>query len=400
MLRLKAENIEEYLSSRPEKDWKEKLGEDWKEEDIELLEIGDGNINYVYRLRHKRRKVSLVLKQSDQLLRSSGRPLDTGRSRIEEKVLRLHGELAPSFVPEVYFYDAENHIIAMEDLSDCENLRYALLEGKRFADLGERVGDFVASVSLPTTDLVLDRKEKKRWAAGYVNPDLCDITEDLVLSEPYTDYRGRNLLTEGNESFVEKEIYGDKRLYLEAGKLRVRFMNHGQALIHGDLHTGSLFVGEGEVRVIDPEFAFYGPIGYDLGNFIANLLFAREYSRTLYAEERADFLLWIEGEVCTFIDSFCRRFLSLYEKMVREPMAREESFRDWYLSEILSDAAGYAGTELIRRIVGDAKVRDLTLIPQDGRRQEAERRLILTAKRLILSRGEFQSGERYRCLLY
>lgn len=400
MRKLTGANIGDYLRSRGDEEWKKRLGEDWKEEDIEFLEIGDGNINYVYRLRHKRRKVSLVLKQSDQLLRSSGRPLDTDRSRIEEQVLRLYGKLAPFFVPEVYFYDAENHIIGMEDLSDCENLRYALLEGKKFAALGERVGDFVASVSLPTTDLVMDRKEKKRWAADYVNPDLCDITEDLVLSEPYTDYRGRNVLTKGNESFVEKEIYGDKRLCLEAGKLRERFMNHGQALIHGDLHTGSLFVREGVVRVIDPEFAFYGPIGYDLGNFIANLLFAREYSRALYAEERADFLLWIEGELRASIDSFRRSFLSLYGELVREPMAREDSFRDWYLSEILADTAGYAGTELIRRIVGDSKVRDLTAIPQDGRRQEAERRLILLGKRLILSRGGFQSGERYRCLLH
>ena len=34
-------------------------------------------------------------------------------------------------------------------------------------------------------------------------------------------------------------------------------MNNAQALLHGDLHTGSIFANEQGVKVIDPEFAFY-----------------------------------------------------------------------------------------------------------------------------------------------
>ncbi|CAN0567940.1 unnamed protein product, partial [Ectocarpus sp. 12 AP-2014] len=47
-----------------------------------------------------------------------------------------------------------------------------------------------------------------------------------------------------------------------------------QALIHADLHTGSVMAMEGSTQVIDPEFAFYGPMGFDLGALIANLLLA------------------------------------------------------------------------------------------------------------------------------
>jgi 5-methylthioribose kinase len=43
-------------------------------------------------------------------------------------------------------------------------------------------------------------------------------------------------------------------------------MNNAQALIHGDLHTGSILIKEDSMKVIDPEFAFYGPMGYDIGN--------------------------------------------------------------------------------------------------------------------------------------
>lgn len=48
-------------------------------------------------------------------------------------------------------------------------------------------------------------------------------------------------------------------------------MNNAQALIHGDLHSGSIFINEKGIKVIDPEFAFYGPMGYDIGNVIGNL---------------------------------------------------------------------------------------------------------------------------------
>ena len=35
-----------------------------------------------------------------------------------------------------------------------------------------------------------------------------------------------------------------------------------------------LFCKNDSTKVIDPEFAFYGPMGYDIGNVMANLMFA------------------------------------------------------------------------------------------------------------------------------
>ena len=53
-----------------------------------------------------------------------------------------------------------------------------------------------------------------------------------------------------------------------------RFCEKTQALIHGDLHTGSVMVTHESTQVIDPEFAFYGPMGFDIGAFIGNLFLA------------------------------------------------------------------------------------------------------------------------------
>ena len=80
-------------------------------------EIGDGNINYIFRVIEDETGKSVVLKQADKFLRSSGRPLDLDRNRIEAEILKLEGECAPEFVPKVYRYDDIMCVIVMEDIS-------------------------------------------------------------------------------------------------------------------------------------------------------------------------------------------------------------------------------------------------------------------------------------------
>lgn len=56
--------------------------------------------------------------------------------------------------------------------------------------------------------------------------------------------------------------------------LQAKFLQQRQVLLHGDLHTGSLMVTEDTTYVIDAEFAFAGPIAFDVGKMVANLLIA------------------------------------------------------------------------------------------------------------------------------
>ena len=84
---------------------------------------------------------------------------------------------------------------------------------------------------------------------------------------------------------MKRELYEDAALHLEIAKIKFEFMNNAQALIHGDLHTGSIFVRQDSTRVFDPEFAFFGPMGYDIGNVVANLIFA--YDNGVAAGETA-----------------------------------------------------------------------------------------------------------------
>ncbi len=99
--------------------------------------------------------------------------------------------------------------------------------------------------------------------------------------------RNKNIVTPGNEDFVRARLYEDEALHGEVAALRNGFMNNAQALIHGDLHSGSIFANEQGIKVIDPEFAFYGPMGYDIGNVIGNLFF-RVGQQGLYRRQRGD----------------------------------------------------------------------------------------------------------------
>jgi len=114
---------------------------------------------------------------------------------------------------------------------------------------------------LLTSDVVLDHKKKKEMVKSFINPELCEISEDLVYTEPFNDYNKRNIVFPLNQDWVTKEIYQDKELIMEAAKLKFEFMTNAQALIHGDLHTGSIFINPDSTKVFDPEFAFYGPMG-------------------------------------------------------------------------------------------------------------------------------------------
>lgn len=363
-----------------------------EDETLEGIEIGDGNINYVFKVWNPETKRSVIIKQADKLLRSSGRPLDVYRNKIEAEILKIEGKLAPSYVPEVYHYDETMCTLSMEDISVYKSLRTELMAGKVFHHFAENISEFMVDTLLPTTDLVLDRAEKKDNVKLFINKELCDISEDLVFTEPYYNYKGRNIILEENQEFVETFLYRDEELKGEVGILRDRFMNHAQALIHGDLHSGSIFINEQGLKVIDPEFAFYGPMGYDIGNVIGNLFFA--WANKAYTEpDGKEFLTWIPQAIADTFDKFIEKFSEKYDKLVTFELYKSPFFKSNYIAEVMADSLGCAGTEIIRRVVGDSKVLEVTSVQDLEKRIPMERALIKIGIRLIKERYVYQEGQ-------
>ena len=363
-----------------------------KDEVLQAEEIGDGNINYVFRVWNPDSGKSIIIKQADKFLRSSGRALDVYRNKIEAEILKLEGMLAEGFVPKVYAYDETMCVLAMEDISAYKNMRKELMEGRFFPHFAENIAEFLARTLLPTTDLVLDRAVKKDNVRLFLNKELCDITEDLVLTEPYDNYKNRNIVLPENEEFVKEFLYENEQLKADVAQLRDSFMNHAQALVHGDLHSGSIFINEQGIKIIDPEFAFYGPMGYDIGNVISNLFFA--WARIQFIEPRyTEFLTWCSHTVADTIDLTMEKLSKVYEQCVECPLYRTKEFKQHYLRDVMSDSLGYAGTEIIRRVVGDSKVMEVTSIKETDKRVAFERALLKMGIWLIRNRKVIHEGK-------
>ncbi len=348
-----------------------------------------GNLNHVCRVTDDKGH-SIYIKQAGLATRiSADMTASLDRNRQESEILQLEEKMAPGMVPHIFFYDMTMSACGMEDCSDFEVMRDAMLDHKIFPKFADDISTFMVKTLLLSSDIVMDHKEKKELTRKFITPDLDDITEKLVLMEPYLG-ADRNNIFEPNRAFIQKELYGDEKLHFEVAKLKFNFMTNAQALLHGDLHTGSVFIREDATKIFDCEFGTFAPMGYDIGNVVANMIFA--YDNGLSSDDEV-FCKWCLETVRDTIDLFIEKFNKLYDEAVTEPMAKVAGFKEYYLNSILNDTAGYAGTELHRRTVGMANVVDVTSIKEEKKRLLAERINVFAGKEFILNQTKFRCGE-------
>lgn len=354
-------------------------------ESLSIKEVGDGNVNYIYLVTGNNN--SVIVKFADSYIRNSDtRQLSTKRNEIEYDILKKQFELSGGKTPEVYYYSSEYNCILMENLSEYDVLREGMLSKKIYPHLGKQIGEFLYNTLFKTTDLVLSPEEKKDIQSKLVNKDMCEISERLVFTEPYLNTQKLNKVNDKNEDFIIKELYEDSILQLEVAKLKNKYMNKSESMIHGDLHGGSIFINKADVKVFDPEFAFYGPMGYDIGNVIGNLIIS--YVTEIFINGDENYTDWIKDSIKDTIDSFIDIYNENYIKDVNTKMFKTNEFKDFYLKEIVSDTLGYAGTEMIRRTVGVAKVWDLDKNQEHDAMPKIERTIIKIGKKFILNRDE------------
>jgi 5-methylthioribose kinase len=365
-------------------------------------EIGDGNLNLVFRVKDTKNNKSLIVKQALPYVRAAGEdwPLDIGRGEIETHILNIEYDLTDGLVPKVYFYDTDMYCMAMEDLDNYIIMRYGLLDYIQYPNFAEQISDFLVKTLLLTSDVVMEHKAKKESVKSFINPELCEITEDLVYTEPF-HVGARNNMEEALIKFHQEEIVEDEELAREVAKLKFDFMNNAQALLHGDLHTGSIFVNQESTKVIDPEFAFYGPMAYDIGALIANLImnYISTKASLEEGELRSKHEKFLLDAIRDVVDMFKSKALELWDEVVTDKMAKSKGFKEYYINDVLVNTAGVAGCEMVRRTVGFAHVKDLDGIANDEKRIKAKKENLHLAKILIKNRTEIVTGEEYLRLI-
>ncbi|SDN88094.1 5'-methylthioribose kinase [Psychrobacillus sp. OK028] len=344
-------------------------------------EIGDGNLNYVFHITDQVSKQGIIIKQALPYAKVIGEswPLTLKRAKIEATTLQKHGEYAVGLVPKVYATDEDLAITVMEDLSHLQIVREGLIKGESYPKLSTDIGEYLALTLFNTSDFALHPFEKKALVVEFSNPELCKITEDLIFTDPFFNHE-TNDFEPALQAEVEA-IWTNHLLKLEVAKLKRSFLTEAEALLHGDLHTGSIFASEQETKVIDPEFAFYGPIGFDIGLFLANLIVQ---SITREGEQRE----FINEHIQNTWLIFSAKFSDFLKQSEFDSFKNIEGYDAFVLEKIFHDSLGFAGCELIRRTIGLAHVKDLDSI------ENQEQRILL--KKQTLKAGELLIVRRYQ----
>jgi 5-methylthioribose kinase len=370
-----------------------------------VREVGDGNLNLVFIVKGPRGGVAV--KQALPFVRLVGEswPLPLSRAHFEHLALTRQGELAPGLVPAVLHYDEALALTVMELLEPHIILRRGLIEGRIYPRFAGDIASFQARTLFFTSDLALAAAEKKSRLAEFAgNHALCKITEDLIFTDPYR-LAEQNRWTRPYLDAIAAEFRADLDLHVAISRLKLKFLSSAEAMIHGDLHTGSVMVTQDDTRVIDPEFVFYGPMGFDIGAMLANLVmnFLAGEGHEKTPGERAGHGEWVLDATRALWEGFRARFLELWRKEARGDAyppnlfpgelgaARLEIEREAYMDRLFADAVGFTGAKIIRRILGLAHNIDFEWIADEARRATCEARALRLARALLVNTASFGS---------
>lgn len=366
-------------------------------------EVGDGNLNLVFIVKGDRG--GIAVKQALPYVRLVGEswPLPLSRAHYEYLALSRQAQLAPGLVPALLHHNQVLALTVMELLEPHIIMRKGLVAATHYPRFASDITTFMARTLFFTSDLALSAAEKKEGIAAFAgNHALCKITEDLIFTDPYR-IAEQNRWTAPYLDGLAAELRDDMELHVAISRLKLKFMASPEALLHGDLHTGSIMVTDSQTRVIDPEFAFYGPMGFDVGAVLANLLMA--YFASAGHErapgERAAFEAWVLETVEQVWTEFARKFLELWRAGAagdaypvalfagEKGAARLEAERQAYMQRLFADTVGFAAAKTIRRIFGLAHNIDFELIEDPRRRAISEARAVRLARRMMVETAAF-----------
>jgi 5-methylthioribose kinase len=370
-------------------------------DDWEIREVGDGNLNLVFIVTSG--AAGVVVKQALPYLRLVGEswPLPLDRAHFEHEALKTKAACVPLHVPEIYHFDSEQAATAMAYLSPHIILRKGLIRRVRYPQLADHMSTFLAETLFRTSDLGMPAAAKKATQALFCqNSALCKISEDLIFTDPYR-MAPLNRWTSPELDGLAAAFRADAPLKVAVQELKWAFLTRGEALLHGDLHTGSVMVTETDTRIIDPEFAFFGPIGFDIGAFLANLMlsYLAQTGHPGEPEAIAAYRRWLLDTVEAVWTGFETKFLALWRKAATgDAFVAElftdasgieaiERYRKATMERIFSDSIGFAGAKMVRRILGLAHVEDLESIEDPKIRSACEMKALHLARSMMLDRA-------------
>jgi len=369
-------------------------------DDLVAQEIGDGNLNYVYKISSVQNpQKALIAKQAVPYLRCVGEefPLSRERMTYEIRALQKFYNILPSFIPNIYYTSEDMSLVVMEYLGNHIIMRKGLMEGVKYEKFSEHISTYMSAMLFYTSSLYLKSSEKRAIIAEFnSNIELCKLTEDLVFSFPFMEHETNDNENVKNNPQAQK-LFKDMEFKEKALELKYRFMTQSDALLHGDLHTGSIMINESQTYVIDPEFAFVGPFGFDIGALLANLVNNYIYHEVVTKDK--DFQEWLLMSIKEILEKFRDKFLDFWTEHKESALLVEGyldsetlvRYKEKFVKNIIKESVGYAGVKMARRIYGVAGVAEIRGIEDKELRAEAEKIALKIAREFVIKYEKIDS---------
>ena len=394
MITLTKENITDYLKEKmPDLDFSKPLiisaiGEGTQEED------GDGYVNYVFRVSDGKRK--LILKQGRDIGRVTGfTGMCLDRTAIEYDYMKIGRVIVPEYLPELYFYDDENLVFAVEDVSYLKIARFQLNKSEMFPKMAQQAADYLARMHFYTSDYYLETETFRKLQVRFMNGKMRKFFDDQTFVTRDCGQPG-DMGFELNPEYAEdvRHLILDPRIVLERHKMRDLYMRKAEALLHADFHTSNFFVGKDQLKAIDMEFTYFGPAAYDLGYLQANLLSqcACGVFRTFETpKERIDFVSYILSTMQQVFTEYCRIFFQCWDKDAKALYQGIPGLQEHVQKQLLQEMIGFCANSHIFRCAANIRYPEYDDLGNEEAIRKAKILSLQMDHHMLLRREEYQN---------
>ncbi len=388
-------NIVKYLHGI--KNVKNYFGED----SLTINEIGDGNLNFVFIIKSvEDTSKALILKQAVPYLRCVGEefPLNRERMTYEIRALQSYSQQTPEHTPIIYDANEEMSAIVMQFLGEHIIMRKGLISQVIYPKFADHISTFLANNLFKTSSLHLDSTSKRKLINQFnSNTELCKLTEDFVFTFAFMEHDTNDSYSNNHES--AQKLFADMKFKKAVLELKYKFMNQTDTLLHGDLHTGSIMLNKKDTFIIDPEFSFVGPFGFDVGALIGNLIMS--YTSHIAQESEITYCEWLLDLIAEVLLKFENKFLELWDSQSESSLILPgylnekelQEFKKEFMLNILRDSVGYAGCKMTRRMFGIAGVEDIREISDLDVRNKAIKHTLKISKKFVKHYKEIEKIE-------
>lgn len=327
--------------------------------------LTEGKVNYAWDVAGV--EGAFFLKYAPPYVRSVGPefPLSQARMDVEAAALMAVSEWAPQHVPRVVLFDQPRCVLCMQRLPPPHGkLVTAITQGHTFPQLPAHLATLLPAYLYSSSSFALSRDAFDLNLQVYSNTDIVQANTAVVFGDPWDESCPSN---KNSPQLAQKvaALRRDKVIAQELARVRHHYATQEDALIHNDLHTGNLLVTQQSTYLIDWEFATVGPMAYDIGSIMGNLLLS--YFATFGAmgggsdEQRA----WLLDSLASTWNGVRSGLLERHANARRRPAAisavarpqlaaagASQQLDNAFADGLLSDSLSYCACVMFRLVAG------------------------------------------------